>query len=181
VFVYKPVMVRVLGAVAVPGPTYLAEDQTLTEAVAQAGGPLPASAASHVRLTRDGVTRQLPLGDPVFEQPAHGGDVVTVVQAPRVVVAGDVTTPGPYALKNDFSLVAALYTAGGPTKMANLRNVQIVRSGKTVSYDVTQLTHGNLAQNPELQDGDLVVVPEGHKIDWTSTFNAIVGALALKI
>jgi len=181
VFAYKPVVVRVLGAVPSPGYTYLSSDQTLSEALGQAGGTLPSAATTHVRVTRDGTTSQVPLGDAMFEQPAHTGDVITVMQAPRVVVAGTVTTPGPYTLKTDFSLVSALYSAGGPTKQANLRDVQIVRSGKVVAYDITQLTHGNLTQNPELQDGDLVVVPEGHKIDFRSTFDAIVAALAFKI
>ena len=56
-----------------------------------------------------------------------------------------------------------MYTAGGPTKQANLRDVQVVRDGVSTTYNVTALTHGDMSQNPTLQDGDTVVVPQGHK------------------
>jgi polysaccharide biosynthesis/export protein len=178
VFSYKPVQVRVLGDVGQPGAAYLYPDQSLAEAVTQAGGALPTSASNHILLQRGGETRSIALGDPVFTTAAQNGDVVTIPAAPRVNVVGTVVTPGLVALKTDYSLLSAMYTAGGPTKYANLKDVQIVHNGATKSYDVTKLTHGDMSQNPTLQDGDTVVVPEGHKFDWSSLFGILGGIAA---
>ena len=46
------------------------------------------------------------------------------------------------------------------------------------SYDLTNLQHGDLTPNIKLVDGDVVYVPEGHRIDATLFFQGIVGALA---
>lgn len=178
VFSYKPVQVRVLGDVGQPGATYLYSDQSLAEAVSQAGGALPTSASNHILLQRAGETRSFALGDPVFTTPAENGDVVTIPAAPRVNVVGTVATPGLVALKTDSSLLSAMYTAGGPTKFANLKDVKIVRNGTTTSYDVTKLTRGDMSQNPTLQDADTVVVPEGHKFDWSGIFGILGGIAA---
>jgi hypothetical protein len=35
-----------------------------------------------------------------------------------------------------------------------------------------------MSQNPVLQDGDTVVVPEGHKIDWSGIFGILGGVAA---
>jgi protein involved in polysaccharide export with SLBB domain len=71
-----------------------------------------------------------------------------------------------------------MYTAGGPTKYADLRDVKIIRGTSNSAYDVTQLTHGDISQNPMLQDGDTVVVPEGHYFDFTGIFSVLGGIAA---
>jgi protein involved in polysaccharide export with SLBB domain len=71
-----------------------------------------------------------------------------------------------------------MYTAGGPTKWADLKNVQIVRGSTKTSYNVTALTHGDISQNPALQDGDTVVVPQNHSIDWSGIFGILGGVAA---
>jgi polysaccharide export outer membrane protein len=178
VFPDKPIDVRVIGDVANPGTAYLGDDQSLSEAITQRGGVLPSSASNHLLLLRDGQTRSLALGDPVFSEPAHPGDVITIPQAPRVNVIGTVVSPGVVALKTDSSLLSAMYTAGGPTKYSDLHDVQIIRNNQKYAYDVTKLTHGDTSQNPPLQDGDTVVVPEGHYIDFTGFFSVIGGIAA---
>jgi protein involved in polysaccharide export with SLBB domain len=178
VFAYKPVVVRVLGDVAQPGLAYLLRDQSMSEAIAQAGGLLPTSAINHILLARDGTVRSLALGDPTFSEPAQPGDVITVPQAPRVNVVGTVVTPGIVTLRTDASLLSAMYTAGGPTKYSNLKDVSIVRGSQKMSYNVTALTHGDMSQNPTLQDGDTVVVPEGHYFDFTGLFGILGGVAA---
>lgn len=178
VFPDKPIDVRVMGDVSQPGMTYLGPDQAMSEAITQAGGLLPSSVSNHVLLERDGETRSLALGDPAFSAPAHPGDVITVPLAPRVNVLGTVATPGVVALKTDPTLLSAMYTAGGPTKYANLKNVQIIRGAQKSTYDVTKLTHGDMSQNPPLQDGDTVVVPEGHYFDFSGIFGILGGIAA---
>ena len=178
VFSYKPIEVRVNGDVAQPGATYLSKTQSLSEAISQAGGLLPTAASNHVLLQRDGTTRSLALGDPAFSAPAQSGDIVTVPGATRGNVVGTVVNPGLVSFKTDPSLLSAMYTAGGPTKWADLKNVQIVRGSTKTSYNVTALTHGDISQNPALQDGDTVVVPQNHSIDWSGIFGILGGVAA---
>jgi protein involved in polysaccharide export with SLBB domain len=177
VFVNKPIAVRVQGEVKQPGMTYLAADQTISDAVAQAGGLLPSAATAPVVLQRGGERGTLALGDPSVQSAAQNGDVITIPVAPRVTVAGLVVKPGPVALQSNPSLLSALYTAGGPDKYANLRGVQVVHNGTRSNYDVTALTHGDLSQNPTLSDGDVVFVPEGHRVDFSGIWQAL-GALS---
>jgi protein involved in polysaccharide export with SLBB domain len=174
----KPIAVRVMGDVREPGPAYLSEDQPLSDALAEAGGPTLTAASSHIELQRDGTTQTLALGDAVFNQPAKNGDVVTIPAAPRVDVAWLVDKPGAVTLKTDFSLLSALYQAGGPTQWANLAQVQVMRSGTTTMYDVTKLIHGDTSQNPQLRDGDLVFVPEGHKVSANAVSSVFQGLLS---
>jgi protein involved in polysaccharide export with SLBB domain len=169
--------VVVLGDVAVPGKAYLWADEPLSDAIAQAGGLKDSAASARITLERPGeAPRLVALGDAAFSRPAQPGDKLTFPTAPRVMVAGMVNTPGVATLKTDFSLLSAMYTAGGINKWANLRDVQVTHDGTTSHYDVTKLTHGDLAENPPLQDGDSVFVPEGHKIDFSQTF-ATLGTL----
>jgi protein involved in polysaccharide export with SLBB domain len=180
VLVDKPLAVHVNGDVQSPGVAYLWNDEPLSDALAQVGGPTPSAATSHIALTRGGVTQFVALGDPVFESPAVGNDAITVPAAPRVVVAGLVANPGAVTLKTNFTLLSALYEAGGPTKWADLSQVQVVSNNTKTTYDVNKLVHGaSSQQNPELNDGDMVFVPEGHKIDTGGIFQGLLSALLI--
>ncbi len=178
VFRYKPIEVRVAGDVSQPGLTYLSPDQSISDAVSQAGGLLPSSASNHIQFERDGRTQYLALGDPLFSLPAHDGDVVTVPTAPRVTVVGLVINPGVVSLKNDSTLLSAVYSAGGPARFADLRNVKIVNANSKTSYDITALTHGDTSQNPTLHDGDTVLVPRNHEINLDPFFGLLGGIAA---
>jgi protein involved in polysaccharide export with SLBB domain len=182
VLVDKPVAVRVGGDVRTPGVAHLWTDEALSDAFTQVGGLTGTAATSHIALTHDGSTQLVALGDPIFAQPAAGNEALTVASAPRVVVAGLVDKPGPVTLKTNFSLLSALYAAGGPTQWADLTQVQVIGADSKASYDIRQLVHGNVSQNPTLKDGDVVFVPEGHKVDSKSVFQTLmtgVGALWL--
>jgi len=180
VLVNKPIAVRVDGDITRPGTTYLNPTEPLSDAIDQLGGLTPSAANGEVSVTRNATTHLYSLGDPIFKEPAQPGDRVLVPTAPRVNVAGMVTTPGPVVLKTNFSLLSALFSAGGPNKWANLKIVQVVHHDERTQYDITKLTHGDLTQNPTLHDGDVVFVPEGHKIDpGIAFFSAIYSARAL--
>jgi protein involved in polysaccharide export with SLBB domain len=177
VLVDKPIAVQVSGDVATPGTAHLWADEPLSDALAQCGGLTSSAATSHISLTRGGTTELVALGDPIFQEPAGQNDVVTVRTAPRVAVAGMVDKPGTVALKTNFSLLNAIYAAGGPTKWADLGKVQIESNGAVSMYDVSRLVHGDMTQNPQLKDGDLVFVPEGHKIDYSGIIQTLASAI----
>jgi protein involved in polysaccharide export with SLBB domain len=90
-----------------------------------------------------------------------------------------VDKPGPIVLKTDFSLLDALYSAGGPTKWGDLSKVTVIKNGTSHIYNVAALTHGETSQNPALTDGDTVFVPEGHKVDYGGVFAALAPLLYL--
>ena len=88
--------------------------------------------------------------------------------SPRTVqVIGAVNKPDsinfPPELK--MTLVEAISRAGGPTRIANLKQVRITRitpDGKTENFTINLdgLTKGNSSDAVQLQKGDVVYVPE---------------------
>ncbi|MGD0475930.1 MAG: polysaccharide biosynthesis/export family protein [Candidatus Velthaea sp.] len=175
----KPVSVTVRGDVKQPGVAYLDATESMSAALTQAGGELPTSATNNIILERGGVRHTVALGSPEFSQPAQSGDVILVPRAPTISVVGMVVKPGDVLLRNDTTLLSALYSADGIQKWADLRKVHVLSHGQSTTYDVTRLTHGDVSQNPALSDGDTVFVPEGHKIDWTPVFAALGTAVGL--
>ena len=175
----KPVAVRVLGDVVTPGLAYLQPEEPLTDAISQAGGVRATAASANVVLQRDGATQTIAFGAPIMDAPAHPGDVVTVPTAPRVSVVGTVSKPGLVTLKSNFTLVDAIYEAGGPAKRADLGNVSVIHNGAPISYNLADLEHGSMKQNPQLADGDLVMVPERRGADYSQLFQALIPLLYL--
>ncbi len=169
----KPHMVRVLGDVVDPGKTFVAGDETLADAIRQAGGVRDTAATSDITLERGGTVQTLALGDPAMRGLAYDGDVITIPTAPRVSVTGYVNHPGAVVLKTNFTLLSALYEAGGPVKSADLSKVVLIHDGSQSTLNVNSLKHGTFAQNPNLADGDLVFVPDGHRIDLQSVINVV--------
>lgn len=177
VLVNKPVRVEVRGEVKNPGTTFLADDEPLSDAIRQVGGLLPDAADAQYQLVRSGATTTVAYGSAVFSDPASNGDVVVIPSAPEVEVTGVVVKPGQVTLRTDFTLISALYEAGGPARYANIKAVRVVRNGVATSYNVTALTRGDMSQNPTLHDGDLVVVPEGSHFDFADAVSALFSSI----
>jgi len=77
-----------------------------------------------------------------------------------VRVVGEVERPGVYNLTGLSTAVDALDLAGGIRKTGSLRDLQIVRGGRTISLDLYKLLTGNSSGNiVTLTDGDRIVVP----------------------
>jgi polysaccharide export outer membrane protein len=173
----KPVRVDVRGDIAAPVTVYLYNGETLNQAVNEAGGFRSTTSLAGVVLNRDGTDRIVSAAGPDFIGAAHNGDVLTLRPAPRVSVLGSVEKPGDTTLQVGSTLMSALYEAGGPNKYADLKHIKVVHGGTQTIRDVARLTHGDLSQDVAISDGDVIYVPEGHKIDPNGIFSAI-GALA---
>jgi polysaccharide export outer membrane protein len=78
----------------------------------------------------------------------------------RVRVVGEVTRPGEVEVSPDSSLASAVATAGGPTFDANLRRVEFVRLQEDGTIDRQQIDLRNLSDDFQVQDGDVVIVPQ---------------------
>ena len=86
----------------------------------------------------------------------------------RVGVAGEVRQPGYYVMASSDaqlpSVAQAIQTAGGVTQLANLRQVQVRRIGRTgipetISVNLwALLEQGDLSQNLTLRDGDTILI-----------------------
>ena len=96
----------------------------------------------------------------------------------RIAIAGEVAQPGLYTLSPEngaqFPTVAqALQAAGGVTQAANLRQVQLQRSGpgaQTIHLDLwALLNNGDVAQDIPLRDGDAIVLAETTRVDIAET------------
>ena len=79
----------------------------------------------------------------------------------QVHVMGEVKNPGSYMVSSFATLFHALYNAGGVSEIGSLRNIQLVRAGKTIAtldvYDF--IMNGNLRKQVMLEEGDVVIVP----------------------
>jgi polysaccharide export outer membrane protein len=175
----KPVHVSVGGVVKTPGSVYLYPTDTLAQAVEQSGGFDGQASLTNVVLHRNGVDYSVSAAGPAMTSPARDGDTLTIQPAPHVNVIGMVAASGNYPLQGNPSLLTALYQAGGPNKWADVRHVRVVHLGVTTEHDVSGLQHGDTSANIPLQDGDVVFVPEGHRIDPTPFLQGLAAVTSL--
>ena len=78
----------------------------------------------------------------------------------QVNVMGEVYQPGTYSISAFSTVFHALYSAGGVSDIGSLRNIQVVRNGKTIAnvdvYDF--IMHGKTKDDINLQEGDVIIV-----------------------
>ena len=77
----------------------------------------------------------------------------------QVNILGEVARPGTYALSSFSTVFHALYKAGGISKLGSLRNIKVVRGGRTVAtvdvYDY--IINGRSHSDIRLQEGDIII------------------------
>lgn len=77
----------------------------------------------------------------------------------QVNIMGEVARPGTYALSSFSTVFHALYKAGGMSRMGSLRNIKVVRGGRTVAtvdvYDY--IINGRSHSDIRLQEGDVIL------------------------
>jgi polysaccharide export outer membrane protein len=176
----KPIRVDVRGNLNIPTAVYVYPGDTLAQAVAEVGPYSANTSLTSIGLRRDGVDSVVTSAGGAFTAPAHDGDVVTLEPAPHVSVLGMVEKPGDATLQARPTLLNALYEAGGPNRFADLGRVQITHDGQSRILDISRLTHGDMSQNTTVHDGDVIFVPEGHKIDFSAFSNALGALSSLK-
>lgn len=86
---------------------------------------------------------------------------VTELRAIQIAVTGSVTQPGAYQLSSVATVTNALYAAGGPTDLGNLRAVRVARrQGDDHTLDLyPYLLSGDVTGDVTLREGDVVFVP----------------------
>jgi protein involved in polysaccharide export with SLBB domain len=83
------------------------------------------------------------------------------IRSINVILVGEVVKPGSKVLPSLATAFIALYASGGPTENGSFRQIEIIRSGNKIAtldiYDF--LLHGNLKNNIQLQDQDIIHIP----------------------
>ncbi|MFM6991680.1 MAG: SLBB domain-containing protein [Limnohabitans sp.] len=78
-----------------------------------------------------------------------------------VYVVGQAQQPGTYNLNSLSTLVNAIFASGGPNANGSMRNIRLMRNGKTVSkLDLyTFIAKGDKSEDAPLQPGDVIMIP----------------------
>ena len=78
-----------------------------------------------------------------------------------VYVVGQAQQPGTYNLNSLSTLVNAVFASGGPGVNGSMRNIELKRSGRTVTtldlYDF--IAQGDKSKDAPLQPGDVIMIP----------------------
>ena len=145
-----------------------------------AGGPSPDARLDQVRLIRSNRTFSLNLqlavsgGDNSQNVILEHGDILQVTgttQADRrVAVLGEVFQPGVHALSSDANILEAIAASRGFTQDASANRVRLVRrtdphNPEIIFVNAERIFKGDLSQNINLQDGDILVVPRDRLTD----------------
>lgn len=200
----QPMSVSVVGKVANQGVYQLREGVAgPVDAVVAAGGASLGAQLTRVKIIHaDGKEELVNLapvilrGEPDRFAPLKPGDMVVVPESrDRIAVLGSVGKPGPIQLPEDqqYTLLDAISQADGTSgNRGRLSRVAVVRKtagkdGQVVDsrtvYDVGRyLSKGDATQNPVLQPGDVVYVPENNKVQLATVLSAVsVGAVLFRL
>lgn len=188
--------IYVLGAVVKPGVYDLKDGWRVTEAMAAAGGTVDTTGQADVMVIHgDGGAETVDLreilrdGGQEINVALAAGDVVVVRRrAARIAVLGYVNKPGYYDIEEGRLLrlsEAIGLAAGAENKRGGLSAVAVLRlqDGRQtrVVYNLERfLKKGDAGQNPDIQAGDIIYVPETKRPDWQTIFQ-IVSTAALEV
>jgi polysaccharide export outer membrane protein len=196
----RPQVVYISGGVADPKVVDVHAAQNVVKAITLAGGPNDRYELSHVAIVRGDKV----LTADVYPLYVNGidngqnlalepGDLVLVpTNTAKVTVIGAVGSPGSIPLdetgvsqEGPMRLADALSRVGGPRGSARVGKISLMRQvpGQTTpqitTYDYGKfLQNGDVANNPVLQDNDVIVVPDRKGVD---TNGAIAGASILSV
>ena len=189
-------MVLVFGDVVRAGAYTLQPGGRLLDILAQAGGLQTNRGSESVVITRQGLDEeqiwevnyaQLMAAQNEHNLPLQGGDVVYVPASRRqILVLGMVKNPGVYDLNAGARVMDAIAMAGGPQERAALENVGIYRDGSLEDSELVAMGQdkalfvGDASENPLLQGGDIIYVPETKKANWTKIFGFLGGLKTFK-
>lgn len=170
----RQVWLDVRGLVQKPGKILASPTAGLDEILSQAGGASPGANVDEVRISRGAETSTVALadffgsgvrsarwhgGETLFFRPAEGrGKFFDPAQAQRSVqILGEVRTPGVFAFRSGADYLEYLAQAQGPTSLADLTRIEIVR-GKVPNAKSVFVDFADKNRLPVPAPGDLVIV-----------------------
>lgn len=167
----RPQLVFVEGQLNRPGAHPIQPGWRVADAIAAAEGLKILPGRTVATLIRGEQTMPIDLpailhrGDQRTNYLLQPGDLLSVQQKPavRVAILGEVKRPGNYDLDADSRVMQAIAQAEGVTEFAALKRAFIDRQGTIIPFDLYQSSvQGDTREsnNPPLQDGDVIVVPQ---------------------
>lgn len=95
------------------------------------------------------------LGSNTFAQLSVGN-----IRTIKVSLIGNVAKAGTYTVNSFSNIMNVLYLGGGPTSKGSFRQIRLIREGKKVAvFDIYDyLFSPEDAENPVLQDGDIIII-----------------------
>ncbi|MBR6470527.1 MAG: polysaccharide biosynthesis/export family protein [Victivallales bacterium] len=145
-----------------------------SEFITRVGGLLDKADARDILIVRqgsDGVRMRLPVslwltgpGEYENDITIAPGDYILVNSAREIYVLGEVEKPGPLVVGPNKSITAsqAIALAGGYTKLAKKSGVALIRGSEVTTLNLKNIYNSSekLDQDVELQNGDILFVPE---------------------
>lgn len=190
--------VVVMGAVKNAGVYYISGEKTVLEAIAHAGGFIDSAAPSSVTLIREGIqdpkglkidlTNALNKTDVSQNISLQADDIIYVASASdilerrKVIVLGEVRTPGVYYVTGGKSVLEAIASANGFTDDSVPSSVMLIRGGrenpegKRINLN-DAITGSDGGQNVEIQNEDIVYVPKKFIADVNYFMRQILGPI----
>jgi polysaccharide export outer membrane protein len=167
----RPQLVFVEGQLNRPGAHPIQPGWRVADAVAAAEGLKILPERTVATLIRGEQTMPIDLpailhrGDQRTNYLLQPGDLLSVQQKPaiRVAILGEVKRPGNYDLDADSRVIQAIAQAEGVTEFAALKRAFIDRRGEIIPFDLYRASvqgDTSVRNNPPLQDGDVIVVPQ---------------------
>ena len=167
----RSIRVFVVGEVNTPGSYTLSSLSTVYNALFAAGGPSKRGTMRNIRLMRNGkIIRSVDFydfllkGDKSQDERLQSGDTVFVpIIGPVAGIAGRVTRPAIYEMKNSMTLGTLLNLSGGVTPLGYLQRVQIERivahKRRTVEdLNLSEYTNPKKLETILIQNRDIVKV-----------------------
>jgi len=168
--------VKVFGEVHRPGLFGFKAGSSVVDMLMRAGGVTRYAGVEQIRIVSSGQPRPFNLreyldtGNQNLMPALNAGDTIFVPQrseqvktgARTVYVMGNVFKPGAFETKDDASLMDILANAGGPTRFADTRQIQVLKQdGNVINFDLQGFMNANGAiPMPAINPGDAILVPE---------------------
>jgi len=89
---------------------------------------------------------------------------VTMIQSQKIIVLGEVNSPGIFNLDSTFRVTEAIARAGGYSRDAKINNILLIRRGQGKA-DISVIDFkkirkkGDISRDPAMENGDIVYVP----------------------
>jgi protein involved in polysaccharide export with SLBB domain len=161
----------VMGEVTNPGSVEFDRKIHVVEVLSKCGGFTSNANKNNVVLIRKGkdapqflsmdIEKALENGEGSQNAMLEDGDIVYVPRdSKRVIVLGEVKTPGYYTFITPITLLDAIGKSGGLLDTADTEKIVLIRQGAVQLLNVKNiLQQGDINQNITLNNGDLVYAP----------------------
>lgn len=171
---YRSQRILIMGEVRNPGEYQLNGDMNLLAALVRAGSTTPTASreATLVRAPKKGAPAGTPsetviidldklqAGDRSQNVVLMDGDTVNIPRAQSVFVAGQVRSPGAYAIERGATVLQVLSLAGGITDRGSNGRIKIQRAGKDKKTNKDIQVEVKAKLSDKVQPGDTIVVGE---------------------